>query len=306
MGVSLVNDKSLSLGGLIATIMLLSRAIAPIAQLGQLITRYQGAKIAYSALDKVMQSPVEIEPEKSYLSPKKVLGNLELSGVNFIYPNQKQPSLTNITLKIKAGEKVGIIGKVGSGKSTLFKILMNYYQPAAGLIKLDGLELNQIHPNHLRDNIAYVDQNPYLFFGTIRENITQGKNHITDDDIIDAAKLTDLLNYISDHPDGLDLQVGEGGKYLSTGQRQCVAIAGGLLQSKPIILLDEPTSFLDKKNEDLFKSHLKKIASKQTLIITTQRFSMLDNVDRIIVLDKGKIVADANKSEILSKFSNHG
>ena len=306
MGVSLVNDKSLSLGGLIATIMLLSRAIAPIAQLGQLITRYQGAKIAYSALDKVMQSPVEIEPEKGYLSPQKVLGNLELSGVNFIYPNQKQPSLTNITLKIKAGEKVGIIGKVGSGKSTLFKILMNYYQPAAGLIKLDGLELNQIHPNHLRDNIAYVDQNPYLFFGTIRENITQGKNHITDDDIIDAAKLTDLLNYISDHPDGLDLQVGEGGKYLSTGQRQCVAIAGGLLQSKPIILLDEPTSFLDKKNEDLFKSHLKKIASKQTLIITTQRFSMLDNVDRIIVLDKGKIVADANKSEILSKFSNHG
>ena len=306
MGVSLVNDKSLSLGGLIATIMLLSRAIAPIAQLGQLITRYQGAKIAYSALDKVMQSPVEIEPEKGYLSPQKVLGNLELSGVNFIYPNQKQPSLTNITLKIKAGEKVGIIGKVGSGKSTLFKILMNYYQPATGLIKLDGLELNQIHPNHLRDNIAYVDQNPYLFFGTIRENITQGKNHITDDDIIDAAKLTDLLNYISDHPDGLDLQVGEGGKYLSTGQRQCVAIAGGLLQSKPIILLDEPTSFLDKKNEDLFKSHLKKIASKQTLIITTQRFSMLDNVDRIIVLDKGKIVADANKSEILSKFSNHG
>ena len=306
MGVSLVNDKSLSLGGLIATIMLLSRAIAPIAQLGQLITRYQSAKIAYSALDKVMQSPVEIEPEKSYLSPHNVLGNLELSGVDFNYPNQKQPSLTNITLKIKAGEKVGIIGKVGSGKSTLFKILMNYYQPTAGLIKLDGLELNQLHPNHLRDNIAYVDQNPYLFFGTIRDNITQGKNHITDDDIIDAAKLTDLLSYISDHPDGLDLQVGEGGKYLSTGQRQCVAIAGGLLQSKPIILLDEPTSFLDKKNEDLFKSHLKKIASKQTLIITTQRFSMLDNVDRIIVLDKGKIVADANKSEILSKFSNHG
>ena len=306
MGVSLVNDKSLSLGGLIATIMLLSRAIAPIAQLGQLITRYQSAKIAYSALDKVMQSPVEIEPGKSYLSPKNVLGNLELSDVNFTYPNQKQPSLTNINVKIKAGEKVGIIGKVGSGKSTLFKILMNYYQPNSGLIKLDGLELNQIHPNYLRDNIAYVDQNPCLFFGTMRDNITQGKNHITDDDLIDAAKLTDLFNYISDHPDGLDLQVGEGGKYLSTGQRQCVAIASGLLASKPIIMLDEPTSFLDKKNEDLFKVHLKKMASNQTLIMTTQRFSMLDNVDRIIVLDKGKIVADAPKTEILNKFSNHG
>jgi len=183
---------------------------------------------------------------------------------------------------------------------------MNYYQPNSGLIKLDGLELNQIHPNYLRDNIAYVDQNPCLFFGTMRDNITQGKNHITDDDLIDAAKLTDLFNYISDHPDGLDLQVGEGGKYLSTGQRQCVAIASGLLASKPIIMLDEPTSFLDKKNEDLFKVHLKKMASNQTLIMTTQRFSMLDNVDRIIVLDKGKIVADAPKTEILNKFSNHG
>lgn len=305
-GVSLINDKSLSLGGLIATIMLLSRAVAPISQLGQLITRYHGAKIAFGALDKVMSAPVEVSDNKTFLSPNNMRGNIEIKDLSFAYPSQKQTSLKNVNIKIKAGEKVGIIGKVGSGKTTLFKLLMNYYQPQEGIVKLDGLDLTQIHPTYLRKEIAYVDQNPMIFFGSVLDNIVQGKKGFSAEQIVKATEITDLHDYIAEHPDGLNLQVGEGGKYLSTGQRQCVALASGLIEDKSLILLDEPTSFLDKKNEQQVKQFLKKMKKNQTLIVSTQRFSMLEIVDRIIVFEKGRVVADATKEEILKRMNNNG
>ena len=299
LGVYLISEGELSMGGMIAAVMLSSRAIAPLVQLSVLSTRYNQAKSALELLGKIMDSPSEQEEDKQYIQHSVLQGNIDFENVTFRYPESEQDSLRNISLHIRQGEKVAIIGRVGAGKTTLEKLLLGLFRPQSGSVRVDGYDLAQIHPAVLRRNIGCVPQDITLFFGSIRDNIIVGHPLVDDMRVLRAARRGGVTQFTNRDPNGLERQVGEGGRMLSGGQRQAIALSRALLNDPPILLLDEPTSNMDNRSEGLVKEELARLDPATTLILITHRTTMLDVVERLIVLDMGMVVADGPRDQVL-------
>lgn len=297
-GVYLISNHELSMGGLIACVMLSSRALAPFSQIASLLTQYQNAAMALSALDKVVAQPVERPPNASFVRRDSIEGEIEFKGVKFAYPGGASEVLREVNFHIKPGEHVGIIGRVGSGKSTINRLIMGLYQPSEGRVMVDGVDIRQLDPAELRRAIGYVPQDPTLFYGTLRENITIGMPYVEDHAIVRAAELAGLKDLIGSHPKGFDMLIGERGESLSGGQRQSVAIARALVHGPSILIFDEPSSAMDFSTEAALKEHLANYAKDRTLIMITHRSSLLDLVDRLIVIDNGCVVADGPKAQV--------
>ena len=298
-GVYKISTGNLSQGGLIALMILSRQAIAPMTQVVGLITRFHRAKTALRTLNDIMSLPVERPPGKAFLHRTSFDGAIELKNITFSYPEQSSETLNNISLPIAAGERVGIVGPIGSGKTTLGKLILGLYKPSSGMISMDGTDIRQIDPAELRRCIGYVSQDVTLFRGSVRDNIILGTRDIDDEVILQAAELAGLSEIVKKHAMGFDLQVGEQGRNLSGGQRQCVALARAILLEPPLLVLDEPTSSMDNRTEQRIKDRLQEILEGKSLILITHRASMLQLVDRIIVLDSGHIVADGSRESVL-------
>lgn len=303
-GVYLIADGRLSMGGLIACTMLTSRAVAPLGQMVGLLMQYHNAKVALASLEQIMNNPVERPPEANFVHRPELRGDIEFRDVQFSYPNAQIAALKGLTCKIHEGEKVVVIGRVGSGKTTLQKLLLGLYLPTEGAVSIDGVDLRQLDPADLRRNIGYVAQDLTLFYGTLRENIAIGAPFADDASIVAAAEAGGLSEFVNRHPDGFDMMIGERGDSLSGGQRQGVAIARAFLMDPPILLLDEPTSAMDFSSEQQFKERLRKMAAHKTVLIVTHRNSLLDLATRVIVVDDGKIVADGPREQVIQALQS--
>ncbi|MDE1463593.1 type I secretion system permease/ATPase [Spartinivicinus poritis] len=295
LGVYLIAEGEVSMGGLIATVMLAGRCLAPMAQVASLSTRYNQAKSAFMGLNEVMKLPGENPDDKRFVNRPKFEGNIDFDRVSFAYPNQQIRALNSVSFKIKTGEKVAIIGRIGSGKTTIEKLILGLYQPDEGAVRIDGIDLRQVNPSDLRHNIGCVPQDIVLFYGSVKDNISLGAHFVDDAAIIRAAEIAGVADFANKHPDGLDLMVGERGSNLSGGQRQSIALARAILLDPPILLLDEPSSSMDNTSEMQMKQKLMGQLAHKTLVLVTHKASLLELVDRLIVVDQGKIVADGPK-----------
>jgi ATP-binding cassette subfamily C protein LapB len=298
-GVYMIIDGNLSMGGLVACYMLSGRALGPLAQLSGLLTRYQQAKVTMVSVDQMMELPQERNFDERPLSRQVLQGAMEFRNVDFTYPNQQNLALKHINLVVRPGEKIGIIGRSGSGKSSLAKLLVGLYQPDDGSLLVDGVDIRQIDVSELRHNIGYVPQDIQLLAGTLRDNLVSGARYVDDEMVLQAAELAGVHEFARLHPQGYELQVGERGQNLSGGQRQNVALARALLLNPPILLLDEPTSAMDNTGEERLKQRLQAVIEKKTVILVTHRASLLSLVDRLLVIDRGQILADGPKAAVM-------
>lgn len=299
-GIYRISDLELSLGGLIAIVMLASRVVSPMGQIASLITGFEQTKTAFRSLDELMQKPIERPEGKSYVRRPGFEGAIRFRDLDFSYPEAPKKTLSGINLNIRTGEHVGIIGKVGSGKTTLLKLIIGLYQGSAGSIAIDDIDINQIDPADLRKNIGYLSQDIELLRGTIRENIAYKDLHVNDEKLIRAAAISGVDLFVNQLSQGFDTQVGEDGGFLSGGQRQSIALGRAVLLNEPILILDEPTNSLDNTTESIVKKHLFEYTRDRTLLLVTHKAPMLDLVDRLIVLDEGRIVMDGSKDEVLN------
>ena len=302
-GVYRIADGLMTVGALVACTIITGRAMAPLAQVAGILTRYHQARAAYDALDQVMALPVERPLGTRFLHRPQLRGELELKNVTFTYPGQKLPALSRVSFVIKAGERVGLIGRIGSGKTTVEKLVLGLYEPEQGAVLVDGADLRQVDPADLRRNIGCVLQDVFLFHGTIRDNIALGAPFADDQAVLRAARIAGVEDFVARHPLGFDLPVGERGENLSGGQRQAIAVARALLLDPPILVLDEPTSAMDNGAENRFKQRLVQVLEHKTLLLVTHRASLLSLVDRLIVLDAGAVVADGPKDEVLKALA---
>ncbi|MFH4615094.1 type I secretion system permease/ATPase [Vibrio diabolicus] len=300
LGVYLIAEGELTMGGLIAATMLSGRAIGPLVQLSLLSTRYNQAKSSMTIINQVMEMPDEQEEGKRYIHRPIIQGKIEIDRVTFHYPDSPVASIRNISLTINPGEKVAIIGRIGSGKTTLERLIMGLYKPTEGHVRIDDTDIAQLHHVDVRRNIGCVPQDSNLFFGSIRDNITLGRPLTDDRDVLDAANRAGVTAFTQSDPAGLERQVGEGGAMLSGGQRQAVTIARAFLGRPPVLLMDEPTSAMDNRSEMHIKHQLSQLKPSETLILITHKTSMLDIVDRVIVMEKGNIIADGPKAQVLN------
>lgn len=299
-GVYLIHQGELTMGGLIAVSMLGSRALGPLGQMVGLLMQYQNARTSLTALESTMQVPPERQQGVTYLHRPQLKGQITFDNVHFAYPQRQQEALRGVQLRIKPGEHVVVLGRIGSGKTTLHRLALGLYAPTKGTISLDGIDLRQLDPADVRRNIGYVAQDPMLFYGTLRENITIAAPYADDAAVLAAAHLGGLTDFVNAHPQGFDMVIGERGESLSGGQRQGVAIARAALLDPPVLLLDEPTGSMDHSSEAQFKERLRLYGQGRTVVVVTHRSSLLDLADRVVVLDEGRVVADGPRDQVLA------
>ncbi len=298
-GVHRIGEGLLTVGALVACTIITGRAMAPLGQVAGILTRYHQARAAYQALTQLMELPVERPDGKAFLHRPEIQGAIAFREVGFSYPGDQMRALDGVSFRIEPGERVGLIGRVGSGKTTVEKLLLGLFRPDEGAILLDGTDIRQIDPADLRRHVGTVLQDVTLFQGTLRENITLGAGHVDDERVLEVARLAGVDAFAARHPLGYDAAVGERGANLSGGQRQAVAVARALLHDPPILLLDEPTSAMDNSAENLLKRRLETVLPGKTLLLVTHRTSLLSLVDRLLVLDGGRLVADGPKDDVL-------
>lgn len=298
-GVYLAQEGEITMGAIIAAMILNGRVISPISQIVGMIIKFDRTMLSLTNLDEIMNMPVEKE-NKSYISRANLKGDIELKDLQFSYKDQNHQTIKDINLKIKQGEKVAILGKIGSGKSTLLKLIMNLYEPTKGSVLIDNLDTRQIDPTDLRHAIGAVPQEPFLFMGTIKDNLTIGEQYVSDEELLRVSKIAGLDDFLGKHEAGYDLLVGERGEGLSGGERQSVTLARALISDPNIIMLDEPTNSMDRQTEKSFINKLKNIVEDKTLIVVTHKTSLLELVDRVIIVENGKIVVDGPKSEVFT------
>jgi ATP-binding cassette subfamily C protein LapB len=299
-GVYLIAEGNITMGALIACTILTGRALAPMGQVAGILTRYHQSKAALSSLNSLMNLPVERPTGREFLHRPNFKGGIEFKNVTFRYPEQPMDALTQVSFTIKPGEKVAFIGRIGSGKSSIEKLVLGLYEPSDGSILLDGTDIRQIDPVDLRRNVGYAPQDVVLFFGSIRDNITLGAPFADDEAVLRAAEIAGVTEFVNRHPSGFDMPVGERGEGLSGGQRQSVTIARALLLEPPVLILDEPTNAMDNSTEESFKAKLASELKDKTLMLVTHKASLLSLVDRIIVMDQGHLVADGPRDQILT------
>lgn len=304
VGVYLIGQHELTMGALIACNMLSARALAPAGQIVGLLMQYQGVRTAMASLDRIMAQPVERPEGESFIQRPVLRGDIEFRNVKFAYPNRGDSALEGLSFKINAGERVALIGRVGSGKSTIQRLIMGLYQPTEGAVLVDGIDLRQLDPADVRRNLGAVSQDVTLFYGTLRENITFGLPHADDAAIVAAAEVAGLTDFVNRHPRGFDMMVGERGESLSGGQRQSVGIARAVLHNAPLLLLDEPTSAMDHSTESQITQRLAAFSQDKTVVLVTHRTSLLAMATRVIVVDGGKIVADGPRDRIMEALAS--
>jgi ATP-binding cassette subfamily C protein LapB len=299
VGVYLIAERELTMGALIASVMLAGRVLSPIAQVATLLVTYDQTKTALDGLEQIVAKAQERDPQRPFVKRPNFNGAIRFKDVSFAYPGEETPVLQGISFAIKPGEKVGLIGRIGSGKSTIHKLLLNLYKPSEGSILVDGIDIQQIDPADLRRHIGYMPQDVILFSGTVKSNIMYGSPHVEDEDIIRAAEVSGVKEFVDSHPMGFDRAVGERGQALSGGQRQSVGMARAMLNRVPMYLYDEPTSGMDNTTETLVTQRLAEAVKGNTLILVTHKASLLSMVDRLIVLDNGKVVADGPRDSVI-------
>ncbi|WP_019882602.1 MULTISPECIES: type I secretion system permease/ATPase [unclassified Methylophilus] len=298
LGVYLISNGDLTMGGLIACSQLTSRGLAPISQIAGLFTQYHTAATSLKSLDEVMGKPVERNKGVNFLSRPAFKGEIEFKNVSFKYPGSDELALNRISFRIRPGEHVGLIGRMGSGKTTINKLILGLYQPTEGAILIDGIDARQIDPAELRRSIGYVQQDNHLFYGSLRENITLRHPHADDRSVLQAAQVGGIAEFVNAHPKGFDLEVGERGDTLSGGQRQGVGIARAFVTQPQIVLLDEPTSAMDHSGEETVKRNIAEATADKTMVVISHRNAMLELAERLIVIDSGQVVADGNKEDV--------
>jgi ATP-binding cassette subfamily C protein LapB len=301
-GVYLINERWLTMGGLIACTMLAGRAMAPLGQVVGLLMQFENAKTALAGLETTMTTPGERAEESSFVHRPEIRGEIEFRNVSFTYPGHAQEVLRNVSFRIMPGERVVVLGRVGSGKTTLHKLMLGLYQPTEGAVFLDGVDLRQLDPADLRRNVGYVEQDTLLFYGSLRENIALRAPYADDLAIVTAAEVGGLTEFANRHPQGYDMIIGERGASLSGGQRQGVAIARAVLLDPPVLLLDEPTSSMDFTSESQFKERLSRFMQHKTMVIVTHRVSLIDLAERMIVIDDGRIVTDGPRQQVVESL----
>ena len=306
-GVFLIDAKLVTAGALIGSVMFATRAVAPLSSVVQLATRYQSARAALAALNRVMLQPVEREPGKVYVPKREMSGRVGLIDVGFSYPANAGVEgprvLNNVTLKFEPGERVAILGRIGSGKSTVLRLLAGLYLPSSGQVEADGIDLRQIDPADYRARVGFVSQDPRLFNGTLRDNVLLDRAAADPSRLAQVAALTGLDRLVAGHPQGWELPVGEGGGLLSGGQRQLVALARCLVTRPQILLMDEPTSSMDAQSEVAFLRQLKQACGHCTLVMVTHRPAVLELVNRVVVVDGGRVAMDGPKAQVLAALS---
>lgn len=300
IGAFLVQEALLSLGGIIASSMIAGRCLAPLGQVAGLMMQYHNARTSLASIDTYMQLPVENDQTRRYLPKPTLDGAIEFQNVSFSYPNTEQRVLNNISFSVKPKEKVGVIGRIGSGKTTLSKLVLGLYEPTKGTVLIDGIDSKQIDPFDLRRSMGLVSQDPVLFYGSLKHNLTLGSPFVTDEEMLAAARVAGVDQFAARHPDGYDMLISERGESLSGGQRQSIAIARALINNPSILLLDEPSSNMDNQSEFALRRYLKKVCEHRTVVLITHRTALLELVDRLIVIDNGKIVADGPKDQVVS------
>ncbi|UOO81427.1 type I secretion system permease/ATPase [Uruburuella testudinis] len=294
----------ITMGALIAAVILSGRALSPLAQVAGLATRFQQAKLALEGVNNIVERPVERNPERKYITLDHVQGGINFENVSFKYQQDSNAAVSSLKLSIRPGEKVGVLGRIGSGKSTMLKLAGGLYDAAEGNITLDGVDMRQLDPNFLRNQVMLLSQSPRLFLGTLRENMDLARidGYSSDQDLLVALKRFGLDKIIRNHPRGLDMPLGEDGLGLSGGQKQIIALARMTLRNPRVVLLDEPTTGLDQATEQMSLQALAQWGRDKTMVLVTHRPQVLQIVNRIIVMDNGKVVMDGPRDLVLQKL----
>jgi ATP-binding cassette subfamily C protein LapB len=301
LGVFLILDGKLSVGALVASTMLSGRVLAPISGIAAVITKATQTFVSLKALNRIMGLERERAPGRNYLSRTIKGGTIGFDNVSFRYPNGALSALDKISFKVGAGERVGIIGRIGSGKTTIGRLLAGFYDPDDGKILVDQIDIRQYDPADLRSGIGFVLQDTDLFYGTLRDNIALGRPSASDNDILEAARLAGVETFAASHPLGYDMPIAEGGRSLSGGQKQAIGLARTLIRKPKILFLDEPTAHFDVRSESEFLNRLQALAAADmTIFISTHRLSLLSFVDRILLFDQGKLIADGPRDRVLA------
>jgi ATP-binding cassette, subfamily C, bacterial LapB len=298
-GVYLIAEKEMTMGALIAAVMLSSRALAPMGQVASLLVNFHQTKTAFESLEQIVAKEQERGEDRKFIQRPNIEGAIQFDKVSFSYPEEPVVSLDNVSFSIKPGEKVAVIGRMGSGKSTLQKLILGLYQPQQGSVLVDGIDIQQIDPADLRGGMGYVPQDVVLFFGSVKDNICYGAPHTEDAEIIRAATAAGVTEFVNSHPQGFERQVGERGEALSGGQRQSIGVARALLNKPSVFLMDEPSTAMDHSTEDHLKRKLAIETQNKTMLLVTHKTALLALVDRVLVLDKGKLIADGPKDAVL-------
>ena len=305
VGVFLILDGKLTTGALVASSMLGGRVLAPIAGIAAVITRATQTISALKSLDKVMSLERERPVGRSYVARRIQQGRVAFDNVSFRYPQGVENALDKVSFSIAPGERIGIIGRVGSGKTTVGRMLAGFYEPADGRVMVDGVDIRQYDPADLRSGVGFVLQDTDLFFGKLRDNIALGRPEATDEEVLAAARLAGVETFIAGHPLGYDMPISEGGRSLSGGQKQAIGLARVLIRQPKILFLDEPTAHFDVRSEAEFLERLKVLANGEiTIIVSTHRLSLLNLVDRLLLFERGKLVADGPKDRIMAMLQN--
>jgi ATP-binding cassette subfamily C protein LapB len=303
VGVFLILDGKLSVGALVAANMLSGRVLGPVAGIAAVITRGTQTISALRSIDRLMSLERERPLDKIFVAREIKDGRIDFQNVSFTYPNSPAKALDSVSFRIKGGERIGIIGRIGSGKTTVGKLATAFYPPQDGTILIDGVDIRQYDPADLRAGVGFVLQDTDLFYGKLRDNITYGKPDATDEEILEAARLSGVETFISGHPHGYDMMISEGGRSLSGGQKQAIGLARALIRKPRVLFLDEPTAHFDVRSEAEFLQRLQALANGNiTIIMSTHRPSLLSMVDRILVFDRGRLVADGPRDEIIARM----
>ena len=298
-GVFLIAKADMTMGSLIACVILSGRVLSPLGQITNLIGRLNQATVAFQNLSDLFELKSNENERTQNLKYETVEGAITLSNVSLSFEGAVRPALEEILINIKPGEKIGVVGKVGSGKSCLIKVMAGLQEPTAGFAQIDKMNLSQIRPNDLRSNVGVMLQSPALFSGTLKENLLFGNPDASDEEIFKISKITGVDVIASELKGGFSAALNEGGNSLSGGQKQAICLTRTLLNDSKILLMDEPTSSMDTQTEVNFITKLKDLIKDKTVVIATHKGRALDIVDRVIVLDNGRMVADGKKNDIL-------
>ncbi|MEA3499182.1 MAG: type I secretion system permease/ATPase [Campylobacterota bacterium] len=301
-GVYMIQEFTLTMGGLIAVVILTSRTVAPMGQAASLITTYSDAKSSFDTLNDIISKPAERPAGKQFLERPSITGKIEFQNVTFTYPEADIPALDNVSFIINPGEKVAIIGRIGSGKTTIAKLILKLYDPDSGTILIDGMDIAQIDPADLRRFVSYVPQDIHLFKGTLKDNIISSEIHPSDEDVVHASKISGTYEFVHTHPRGYEMQIGERGAGLSGGQRQSVGVARAILEDSQILLMDEPTNAMDQTTEARLIKNLKGEMKHKTIVLVTQKLNLLELTNRVIVMHHSKVLLDGTKSDVMKQL----
>jgi len=298
-GVFLIAEGTLTMGSLIACVILSGRTLAPLGQVSNLLGRFNQAVTAYDNFGQLMQQPVKELGRAHQVRVDKVEGSISIVNASLTYPEQKEAVIKQLNLQLYAGEKIAIVGKIGSGKTSILRLIAGLYDANEGSVKVDNHDISHMHPDDIRKHIGVVMQTPMLFSGTLKENLLMGNPEATDEQMIAAAKIANVDEIASNLPDGYETILAEGGKGLSGGQRQAICIARAFVGDPQIVIMDEPSSAMDSGSEQQLLKDLQLRLKDKTLVLITHRGTLLSLVDRVVVFDSGRIVADGPKDKVL-------